>query len=590
MKLQNILDLSTFEITRFRIWNQTSQPSDKGLGSKYFNTNSGHEAYGREQIYTPIGWRTAAYMDDIEAINEKLDLIFGDEIDTDTIIDSWKEVQNFLAGIEDTTTLMTMLNGKLDKSGGTITGDGVTIAMTGYPFIRFKSEDTMWGFIGFSDKGVPSVWDTTAWRTLIHAGNIESYAVLAGKWYDTGVEPARNSTGVLNGVGAYINVGYNSDYWLRFYVDGSGLKFSSKRNDSELTGKAIAFTDSDITGYAAGLKHANGTVGATVIDTGRVAFSGNISLELGKSILDPTGRSIFKLDSDNCPQIGFDTAVLYSTYINGKDVYLRYGSSRTTGLILNSSGNVLIGGNTTDTGERLQVDGLFKVNEATNRRFYTRISASTIQVGRISSFTSGYKAGVAYGVDGTVEGYIAGLYTVTRTNTQYFFYGGTEDNAPLIIRNGSVLIGTTGDDGSGANLQVAGLAAFNGGALIPTGKNMMFGDASGNAIMEYDEDAGAIKITGSVYATGTVASGGKAQEGTGTGGSATVYTLSLPYGQSAYQLYNPKSDTNVIVQVYEWNATTSSWDLILTDVNVTASKITVTFGRTTTVNHMVTVV
>ena len=108
MLLQNTLDLSTFEIVRFRIWNQTSNPDDFGIGTKYFNTNSGHEGYNRENIYTATGWRRAAYMDDIDKINDKLDLIFGDELDTDTIIDSWKEVQDFLAGIEDTKNLMTI--------------------------------------------------------------------------------------------------------------------------------------------------------------------------------------------------------------------------------------------------------------------------------------------------------------------------------------------------------------------------------------------------------------------------------------------------------------------------------------------------
>jgi hypothetical protein len=68
-----------------------------------------------------------------------------------------------------------------------------------------------------------------------------------------------------------------------------------------------------------------------------------------------------------------------------------------------------------------------------------------------------------------------------------------------------------------------------------------------------------------------------------------VYQYDLASGESVYTVDNVKGSTNVIVQIFEWNSNTSSWDMILTDVNVKASGITVTFGRTTTVNHMVTV-
>jgi hypothetical protein len=44
------------------------------------------------------------------------------------------------------------------------------------------------------------------------------------------------------------------------------------------------------------------------------------------------------------------------SYIYGNEIYLRYGSSRTTGIILNSSGNVLIG-TTASRGYKLNVEG-----------------------------------------------------------------------------------------------------------------------------------------------------------------------------------------------------------------------------------------
>lgn len=133
-----------------------------------------------------------------------------------------------------------------------------------------------------------------------------------------------------------------------------------------------------------------------------------------------------------------DEIILYS------NSFLRFYAGAAERMRINSSGNVTIGaGNLAGTDAKLYVDGVLKVYEATSRRLYTRINSSSIQVGRISSYTSGYKAGVAYGVDGTAEGYIAGLYDITIDNNRWFFYGGNESNAPLIIRNNNVGIGTT---------------------------------------------------------------------------------------------------------------------------------------------------
>lgn len=136
------------------------------------------------------------------------------------------------------------------------------------------------------------------------------------------------------------------------------------------------------------------------------------------------------------------------------------------------------------------------------------------------------------------------------------------------------------------------LATFNGGALIPTGQKLTIGDANGDhATIEYDSIAKAIKVDGNLYTTGTNASGGKAdaQQG-GTGGNAEVHEYEFLAGQSTYTELNPKGSRNVIVQIYEWNANDNTWDMILTDVSVTNENIIVTFGRDTTVNHLMTVV
>lgn len=177
MLLQNTLDLSTFEIVRFRIWNQTSNPNDYGIGTKYFNTNSGHEGYNRENIYTATGWRRTAYMDDIEAITngegslgvrvKTLEDMLGLEDVTD-VIDTWNDVKAFFANVDEGLTLMTMLDGKLNKTGGTMTGNLVMENSA----IRFTTSGDGGYFFYSSSKGFSvanNAWDKE--YTLLHTGN-----------------------------------------------------------------------------------------------------------------------------------------------------------------------------------------------------------------------------------------------------------------------------------------------------------------------------------------------------------------------------------------------------------------------------------
>lgn len=214
--------------------------------------------------------------------------------------------------------------------------------------------------------------------TLIHSGNVGEYeaggafALLdigtisdanAITYADQWVRWASNipstaanipvATGYQNGMLA-LSLNRNGVTAQLYFSKGKPLYYRSNHTDDW---KTIAFTDSNVASAQA-LTHSNGTVGANVASSGRVDFSGNIALALNKSILDPSGRSIFMLDGNNSPQIGYDTVGSYSTYINGKDVYLRYGSSRTTGLILNSSGNVTIGSSDlASTSYKLYVSG-----------------------------------------------------------------------------------------------------------------------------------------------------------------------------------------------------------------------------------------
>lgn len=97
---------------------------------------------------------------------------------------------------------------------------------------------------------------------------------------------------------------------------------------------------------------------------GKLTLNNNIAL-CGKAT-DGTAMSVLQTTTNNNLSIGLDTSAKgYSTYISGNNIYLRYGTSRTTGLILNSSGNITIGSSDSATDEyKLYIDGRTYINGA----------------------------------------------------------------------------------------------------------------------------------------------------------------------------------------------------------------------------------
>ena len=115
MKLKNGADLCGFELRRFVIQNDGSDPTDVKVGRKYLN-NGGGSANLRERIYvgdrsiTSDGWRDAAYMDDINrvdgeidevslalsALQEKVDAFLEGEVDSDAVLENLNEIKAYL--------------------------------------------------------------------------------------------------------------------------------------------------------------------------------------------------------------------------------------------------------------------------------------------------------------------------------------------------------------------------------------------------------------------------------------------------------------------------------------------------------------
>lgn len=162
MKLKNGADLCGFELRRFTIQNDSSDPTDLKVGRKYFN-NGGGTAHLRERIYvgdksiTTDGWRDAAYMDDIKrlegiigsldgnvgdnllglaeqlnAVQAKVDAFLEGDVDADAVLENLNELKQFLDTYSGDVTLSQVLNeineevAKKANKATTLGGYGIT--------------------------------------------------------------------------------------------------------------------------------------------------------------------------------------------------------------------------------------------------------------------------------------------------------------------------------------------------------------------------------------------------------------------------------------------------------------------------------
>ena len=183
MKLKNGADLCGFELRRFTIQNDSSDPTDLKVGRKYFN-NGGGTAHLRERIYvgdktiTTDGWRDAAYMDDIKrlegiigsldgnvgdnllglaeqlnAVQAKVDAFLEGDVDTDAVLENLNELRQFLDTYSGDVTLSQVLNEineevakKADKAT-TLAGYGITDAVERKDYVSLEDIKTTEKFL-----------------------------------------------------------------------------------------------------------------------------------------------------------------------------------------------------------------------------------------------------------------------------------------------------------------------------------------------------------------------------------------------------------------------------------------------------------
>ena len=194
----------------------------------------------------------------------------------------------------------------------------------------------------------------------------------------------------------------------------------------------------------------------------------------------------YKTGTTSNLHLGYGNIGKYSTYINGKSIYMRYGGG-TNGLILNNSGNMTIGSSDlAETSAKLYVDGTTKISGAVTM-------SSGLSVGDIITAHKQiqlYQEDEAYRLTMYENSNIARLYNVSADGqTMGDMYIGSNSNAAIVINSGSYVgIGTTPDknyklDVNG-NTRISGNTTITGTCSASEG----FFDTSDERLKDFQND------------------------------------------------------------------------------------------------------
>ena len=361
-------DFYNCEALNMRLHNHSADLNEYGTGTIYFNTGSNTNHSKHAVVHDGTDFKALAFVDEIatntafKELEEKVDLLIGDDVDTDTIIDSWKEVQAFLADIEDTKTLQGMLSSYLPKSGGEIKNQNVdilTINRNGggsVSSIAFKGNDAvLYGYLGFDAVDNP-VWMDSAHNRfpLIHSGNIGEHKA-GGLQTSTGADAVTIDgylvkTSSALSVGTFLNINRNANTGTLF--DSSKMGF-----EIEPFASRIVFKGYNTSGLSVG--------GIFLNSSGNVTIGGSDLARTGAKLYVDGCLTLGGISQLNKPQILFSNNGEYFD-LAGNFVFgeksgswsIFNGSSANTLFRVKKEGNVLIGTPyELKSGAKLQIKG-----------------------------------------------------------------------------------------------------------------------------------------------------------------------------------------------------------------------------------------
>lgn len=609
-------DFYNCEAQRMRLHNLGANPTETATGLMYFNTGASN--LGKHAVvHDGTNFKALAFVDEIATnadfveLKEKVDLLIGDDVDTDTIIDSWKEVQAFLANIEDTKTLQGMLSSYLPKSGGTLTAYDapLTLASTsarvfqvfmvgtsnkgsvGYANgLTFISNDAgNYARIGVNDNGIPQYWsdnNASTAQTLLHSGNIGDYALKTdGSNVMTGHIRTKGYLEFLNTDGTSLGV-YNVNAYNNtpIYLLNGGWK-------------TLAFTDSNV---ASATKLADNTAftawGQTFFENGKPkSLAGTMYFAQNQAALavplasGESAKIFLQVNPSGNLLIGQQTAQSNSnTRIFGNNIDFCYGTAGSisaTAMTINSSGNVTIGkSDTASTSYKLQVDGPSRFTDrvsVTSLRIMPAngsnaadfaIDGSSLTLNRELKFTNIAASDISSGIACAFKTSLAQIENLIASSIILGASSGSASNLGFSIKKYTSIANT-----APAGLETLLTVNTSGNVLIGTPNELKSG-----AKLQVKGD---LYVEGNIIATKEVSAGGAGQEGESGSGGAEVISQQLASGQSTYTITNTIKRSDIAVSLYEWNANNGSWDMCLADISVKDATITVTFGSATSVNH-----
>lgn len=265
-----------------------------------------------------------------------------------------------------------------------------------------------------------------------------------------------------------------------------------------------------------------------------------------------TSRAALALDSDNNFIIGNDIAGAgYNTYLSGKTVCLRYGTSRTTGLTLGSDGAVSIAKNLT-VGTFIKAQSL-ELSMTTPFIDFHFNNSTADYTSRIIEAASGVLTCIG---KWTVNGALTASSTLSVSSTSTFT-GNTTNKAIAYFANGTTYYIDASGAAKFASLTSAGAIKGTSGSfsstLAVTSTSTFTGKTTHNGGLESTvSSAYAIYGNSSTARVCIAGDSGKAMWIGSTSNSASNYIVSVNYGLSSpsassggYNAFVIRGDGNV---------------------------------------------
>lgn len=592
-------------------------PTSNSVGDVYnitnqFTLNGTTYPAGTNVVYTEYGWDALSGNFDVTTLEEDIQTV-ADDLSKETLRAIKAETYNSNsiinltnAAAELTTKLNTLtgnvytvaqvddiVDGYLPLSGGTLTGN-LTLQYANPRIVLKDAEGTTLGAFGLNNN-ILSYYKTadTKWYTIYHSGNFtpSNYLPLTGGTlngqlildHDYGsnnanivfknnrLSSAQTSNSADNVIlikdvtdatvcrfGVYGIMGITSYMYLGLnQYNGNNLRVYSDKvtfGDSQL-----AYLTSNVAS-ATKLATARTIWGQSFDGTGDI--SGNVIIDnnRGVNIKDTGGTSrtaLFVSDRNNL-HLGYGpSGAGYNTYIDGNNIYLRYGTSNTTGLTLNSSGQLIIA---KDVHMSNNMSIGFKDTEGTVRNSIYLSQANNLNIGYATS-AAGYKTNLygntiefrygtshTLGIELTSAGRVSikGNVDIPNNKSIYFKNSSGTDINSLYLDNSNILHLGYGTSGS-YNTKIYGNNLYLCYGSRSVG---MVLNSSGNITIGSSDLAGAaykMCVDGSIQTTGRANIGGAL---TSLGNytkynSDKSYRLMLTHDGNEARLYNIIDDTSV---------------------------------------------